>query len=325
MNDLKKGNIQKVRTCFYNCETWRKNELSQETRLSLAATTNIIQELISNQEIVYIGESQSTGGRKSKKYVLNKDYYHTACVALKRSKNTYEMSAFITDLMGNEIESLVTETKKGSIEDLDRLIQKILEQDWNVSLIVFSIPGVCRQGYIDVCDYKALIGLNLQNYIYEKYKVESVIENDVNTACIGFSKHYPLVSNLAFLYQPEVEFTGCGMMIDKKLYNGFSHYAGELRFLPFLTSQAQQTMLNENPKELLRQQIVTLCAVMNPEVIGYCSDVFDDLYLSFEDYKIQKDHQPTLVEVKNFSEMIQKGLYLIAIKKLIEREGQRYE
>ena len=60
-----------------------------------------------------------------------------------------------------------------------------------------------------------------------------IIENDVNCASIGFYHQYSHYQNSALIYQPAVDYVGCGMIIQGKLYNGFSHFAGELRCLPF--------------------------------------------------------------------------------------------
>ena len=74
ITDLKEDNIHQIRQCFYDGEIWTKNKLAQKTGLSLAATTNILQYLLQNNEILLDGKAQSTGGRKSKQYVLNADY-----------------------------------------------------------------------------------------------------------------------------------------------------------------------------------------------------------------------------------------------------------
>lgn len=59
-------NIQKIRKCFYQKKIWTKAELASVTQLSLASITNILQELLKSQEILFIGENDSTGGRKIK-------------------------------------------------------------------------------------------------------------------------------------------------------------------------------------------------------------------------------------------------------------------
>lgn len=87
ITELKSDNIHSVRICFYNGEIWTKNDLAKHTGLSLAATTNILQLLLKDDEIKLIGEAQSTGGRKSKQYILNKDYYHLGNVSLKEMLN----------------------------------------------------------------------------------------------------------------------------------------------------------------------------------------------------------------------------------------------
>lgn len=318
INELKKSNIQKIRECFYNCEIWTKNELSKKTGLSLAGTTNVLMELLENNEIEFIGEAKSTGGRKSKQYILNKDYYHIGIIILRRENKNYRIIIKSLDLLSNIVYEKELISSRGTIQELDLTIKQLLENDNNVSILSISIPGVCQDGHVDICDYEEFEDFALGKYIYSKFHLEVIIENDVNVACIGFSDSYPEVSHLSFIYQPAVKYVGIGMMIDRKLYNGFSHFAGELRYLPFYTHQQQDEMLKYNPKELLLKQIVTLICVMNPEVIGYHSDVFDT-EMTLEDYSIFKKHYPVLVRVPDFNNVILKGLYSIGLKNLMKR------
>lgn len=318
INELKKSNIQKIRECFYNCEIWTKNELSKKTGLSLAGTTNVLMELLANNEIEFIGEANSTGGRKSKQYILNKDYYHIGIIILRRENKNYRIIIKSLDLLSNIVYEKELISSRGTIQELDLTIKQLLENDNNVSILSISIPGVCQDGHVDICDYEEFEDFALGKYIYSKYHLEVIIENDVNVACIGFSDSYPEVSHLSFIYQPAVKYVGIGMMIDRKLYNGFSHFAGELRYLPFYTHQQQDEMLKYSPKELLLKQIVTLICVMNPEVIGYHSDVFDT-EMTLEDYSIFKMHYPVLVRVPDFNNVILKGLYSIGLKNLMKR------
>ena len=65
----------------------------------------------------------------------------------------------------------------------------------------------------------------------KEIKQKIIIENDVNCASIGFYHQYSHYQNSALIYQTAVDYVGCGMIIQGKLYNGFSHFAGELRCL----------------------------------------------------------------------------------------------
>ena len=249
---------------------------------------------------------------------MNKDYYHIGIIILRRENKNYRIIIKSLDLLSNIVYEKELISSRGTIQELDLTIKQLLENDNNVSILSICIPGVCQDGHVDICDYEEFEDFALGKYIYSKFHLEVIIENDVNVACIGFSDSYPEVSHLSFIYQPAVKYVGIGMMIDRKLYNGFSHFAGELRYLPFYTHQQQDEMLKYSPKELLLKQIVTLICVMNPEVIGYHSDVFDT-EMTLEDYSIFKKHYPVLVRVPDFNNVILKGLYSIGLKNLMKR------
>ena len=90
VNDLKQENEIKIRECLYDGQIWTKNDLAYKTSLSLATTTNILQEMLKSREIEYVSDSKSTGGRKSKEYQLYKDYKHLLKIVLKKNKKSYE-------------------------------------------------------------------------------------------------------------------------------------------------------------------------------------------------------------------------------------------
>ena len=98
VNDLKQENKIKTRECLYDGQIWTKNDLAYKTSLSLATTTNILQEMLKSHEIEYVSDSKSTGGRKSKEYQLYKDYKHLLKIVLKKNKKSYEFIFEIIDL-----------------------------------------------------------------------------------------------------------------------------------------------------------------------------------------------------------------------------------
>ena len=50
VNDLKQENEIKIRECLYDGQIWTKNDLAYKTSLSLATTTNILQEMLKSHE-----------------------------------------------------------------------------------------------------------------------------------------------------------------------------------------------------------------------------------------------------------------------------------
>ncbi len=320
INELKKTNEQMVRECFYQGTSWTKNDLVNETGLSLSLTTNILQEFVNNKEIIFTGEADSTGGRKSKQYFINKDYYHILKVILLRTSLGYEFKLRSVNLLDELIFMEDKLTEHGLKEELLQLVHYSIEKDNKISTICLSVPGICIDGYIDICDFDNLIGSHLGNILEARFAKDNVLENDVNIAAIGLYHRYKQYDNLAFIYQPAVKYVGCGMIINGKLYNGSSHFAGELRYLPFYNHEIQDEMLASNPSGLLGLQIETLCCTLNPKVIGVYSDVVKDLN-SIQYSSIPESHFPTIMYVDDFYTLIEEGMYRIGLNKLLERRG----
>lgn len=320
VNDLKKENKKKIRGCLYDGKIWTKNELALQTGLSLASTTNLLQELLKEKEIGFIGEAKSTGGRKSKQYQLNKDYKHLLKVILKKNKKDYEFIFRSVDLYNTVLFQKNILSLKGTIIELKAHLLEIIKKDSKIDLICLSLPGVCHQGFIDLCDFEDFQNKNILEILKKEIPQKIIIENDVNCASIGFNHTYPSYQNSVLIYQPAVDYVGCGLIIEGKLYNGFSHFAGELRCLPFYNEQDQNKMLQENPQVLLEKQIATLCCVLNPEAIGVCSDVLKEIEIHLP--TIPVSHQPKIINIENLYEMIEEGLFQIGKKRIGENENE---
>ena len=233
VNDLKQENEIKIREYLYDGQIWTKNDLAYKTSLSLATITNILQEMLKSREIEYVSDSKSTGGRKSKEYQLYKDYKHLLKIVLKKNKKSYEFIFEIIDLYDQIVYQKNYSSLKGTVEEFLKMLKEVLKKGQEIAVICLSLPGVCDQGMIDLCDFEDFQNKNILEILKKEIKQKIIIENDVNCASIGFYHQYSHYQNSALIYQPAVDYVGCGMIIQGKLYNGFSHFAGELRCLPF--------------------------------------------------------------------------------------------
>lgn len=305
VEELRTENIESIRRCFYDRHIYTKSTLSKKTKISLAGTTNVLQELLKRKEIMQIDDAASTGGRKSKQYLLNKDYCHIAKVTLQKTETTYDFLIKIVDLFDQVIYEENRKTKKGNLHDLEEVIASISGQK-DLGYITISIPGVCVEGIVQNCDFYELEGEDAGNMIRRHTDVPFVIENDVNVSVIGYSQMYPAIKDMALIYQPACDYFGCGILIDGKLYNGYSHAAGELRYLPDYSESQQRVMLKESPEALLINRISVLQAVLDPELIAWYSDVVK------EDLPVNE----RVKKIDNFYECIQNGLYQIGIEQI---------
>ena len=154
VNDLKQENEIKIRECLYDGQIWTKNDLAYKTSLSLATTTNILQEMLKSREIEYVSDSKSTGGRKSKEYQLYKDYKHLLKIVLKKNKKSYEFIFEIIDLYDQIVYQKNYSSLKGTVEEFLKMLKEVLKKGQEIAVICLSLPGVCDQGMIDLCDFE---------------------------------------------------------------------------------------------------------------------------------------------------------------------------
>lgn len=324
ITELKSDNIQKIRKCFYDGKIWTKNELSKHTMLALATATNVLQYLLKRQEIQYMGEAKSTGGRKSKQYCLNPDYLHLGLLNLKRDEQYHYLIIKSCNLFGKTVFKQKITSKTGELNEILKALDCLCENDLKIGCLSISIPGVCKNGVINICDFDALVNKDIGGLLKERYQMPIIIENDVNVAGMGFSKHYDTSDNLALLYQPKVKYIGCSLIINHQLCPGFSNFAGELAYLPIYTHRQQQQLLKENPYLLLLKQLVSLCCVTNPEIVGVSSDVIDDFKGEGIEEYLPIEHCPQIVYVKDFDGLIYEGLVFLGIELILKKikEGE---
>lgn len=310
--DLKQENRVKVRKCFYCGDILTKNMIIGKTGLSNGAITNILREFIDEGEISLLGEAESTGGRKSKQYNLNRDHIHVLNVIIKRATATNEIALATIDLKGKPIESRTYFASESLREKIIGAIGEAVEHDPLIKVVSISIPGVAHDGVITICDCEQLVQWAIEEDVQSSFHLAVMVENDVNAACLGFYQDHQDSLAVAFLYQPKVKYVGCGMVLNHELFKGANSFAGELSYLPFVDFSNQEKLLETDPRGLLKTQLLSLCSVVNPDVVGICSENFEGLPDWDLPGCLPKTHVPELVRVNDLYSLVTKGLFAAA-------------
>ena len=309
-HDLKNENLKTVRKCFYYGNTCSAADVIRETGLSHGSVINVIRELLDRGEIKLVEKSGSTVGRKTNYYAVNPEIRSFLTFEVRRTEKGFlilarriNLAGEVTDVYENEIAG---RTETYFQEEISTMADRYPDTD----MILVSTPGVCSDGVISV----GSSSLDIGRFITGKYNIPYVIENDVNVAAIGFYAENRS-ENTAVVYQAAEEIFGCGIIIRGRLYNGFCHAAGELRYIPYDAGNDAS-----DPTGLFRRQILTVAAVVNPEVIGYYSGLSDQ-DLSFDDIDMPEGIRPVFRRIGSLDTYIQKGLLSIGIHNLIEQTG----
>ena len=105
------------------------------------------------------------------------------------------------------------------------------------------------------------------------------------------------------------------MIINGRLYNGFSHAAGEVRYLPFMEERK-----DTSSRELLKEMILCVAAILNPEIIAWNSDTVQE-ELDFSDASLPQRHTPAMIHINDLHSYCMKGLYFIGMYNMLEHYG----
>ncbi len=213
-------------------------------------------------EVLFSGTAPSTGGRRAKEFALNPNFRHVVQLTVTVLPEGYRICRKTCDLNGAVLVEQAFDSATCTEQDLVDSARAACAEDERIGIVCIANPGVSIAGKVVVSDAEGLTGSYLVAAVTDACGVVTVVENDVNAAAIGLWEDFRTES-LALLYQPARYYVGVGMVIGGRLYNGASHAAGELRYLPFYTEEEQDAALAANPVELLAKQLATLNCVIS--------------------------------------------------------------
>ena len=90
-----------------------------------------------------------------------------------------------------------------------------------------------------------------------------------------------------------------------------------------MSHHEQDEMLIKAPNDLLLKQLATICCVINPEIIGVCSDVFKEFDSSQLINYLPAEHWPKIIDIDNLDQLIKDGLYSLGIEVLKNKMRKR--
>ena len=102
---LKQNNLAALRSALYHTDFATKKELAEQCRLSLAACTALLGEMIDDGQVLELAFAASNGGRPARRFSINPNYAHILC--LYTANNDVERSGIalrVCDLKGNSLQ-----------------------------------------------------------------------------------------------------------------------------------------------------------------------------------------------------------------------------
>jgi len=316
---LKEINKSKVRTALRSEETSSKNSLSKITGLSVATCGTIIGELIESGEAIELSFAASTGGRRSRQFKYNENYAYFMSLYVRQEAGEQSIVYTISNLYGQIIETelkMIDFVSKEIIHDLIELYQKKYSQ---LLYITIGIPGVVKEGKINICDIKTLSHLDLKVYLESSLNIQVLIENDVNATAVGYYNKLDVCDeSFAYLYYPVLGQPGAGIMIDGNILRGKSHFAGEVGFLCAGVTKKEEKLKS------VTETLKSLTCILNPKYIVISGLEFDKddieiISLSLTNI-IGNEHTPEIIFEHDFHDSYMYGLMTIGLNHYIEEK-----
>ena len=318
-------NTELVRNVFRENEFATKNSLARDSGLSVATCGNILKDLIRSGEIHEIQRADSTGGRPSKQYVYNEDFAHAAVIYLRQEGALRTIFSAVINISGSILHKKTITCDYGTLDAIESVLVELTELYPRIKVISIGIPAVVNRGVIGICDFPGLSNINIEERLTQTFGIPVVAENDVNATALGYYRRNTGAGaeGFAYVYYPRNGNAGAGIIVHGKILKGFSHFAGEVSYLPLSVKYADQGKLQDDSAvfaDFAARTILTINAVINPECVVLSGHPFSGIVQKHISQTLQmgapEGHVPRLEFEPDIHDSYLEGLSFLALKKL---------
>ena len=212
-----------------------RSKISSILGINVSTSKRIVDDLVSEGIVIYLGAKESTGGRKAAKIGINPGYGYNIAVKIEVDCLIFALTDFLSNIVDRKKTPFAPGSSFKEIKGLikanvvDYLVRANAEGK-KIFSIGFAVSGVASK------DATTLIGSRLLGWgkidfkkeIENELKIHIFVENDVNCAAIA-EQWFGLGKGLdTFLLVTIGQGTGAGIIINKKLYKGSFGGAGEI-------------------------------------------------------------------------------------------------
>ena len=168
-------------------------------------------------------------------------------------------------------------------EDLQDIMDTVGCRCGKFDAVGIAVPGVPRNGCLDLDESMIDPKLNLQALLEEKYGVPVVITNNVNAAVLGCYAQQDKYQNIVFISHPR-GYTMCGQasIVNGQLVRGSHNIAGEVKYLLYTAMEHSEWREHQcadldRIAKYISIAIRAGISVLDPEVVMVRSEMLADM------------------------------------------------
>lgn len=235
------------------------SELTENTDGGLTTVKKCVFQAMDYGMIIEGDIADSTGGRKAKQYLINEQYQYFLFLVIDNNDLIFKINNFKFECVESYSAHFEMSEFFGTVcRNIDKIISK-----YDLGTICLSMPCVVKDGVILDWYYNPkLNGFDLKSALESKYKLNTIIQNDMKLTVIGESTEDRQNTKNIVTMQFGHNGIGVGEMANGHLLEGNAGFAGEVGFINDLR---KNIMGISYPAKIVRNAIVFL----NPEVIVF--------------------------------------------------------
>lgn len=203
-------------------------DLSKKLNLTKATISAIVQDLIDESLVIEIGSKDTHVGRKPILLCFNQKCAYAISIDL----SAEYIAVYLSDLKGEKVYySRYKNTLDSSalLEKLKAIIKHTLtlvpNSKYSVVGITIGIHGITFNNEVIFTPYYDLTNLDIASNLSKAFEIPVYLENEANLSVIGEKNFFNGYSNIVNISIHTG--VGLGIIVDNKLYTGYSGFAGE--------------------------------------------------------------------------------------------------
>ena len=259
LKNIRNKNISDILQVLRDKGVCSLSELTENTDGGLTTVKKCVFQAMDYGMIIEGDIADSTGGRKAKQYLINEQYQYFLFLIIDNNNLIFKINNFKMECVENYSAHFEMSEFFGTVcRNIDKIISK-----YDLGTICLSMPCVVKNGVILDWYYNPKFnGFDLKSALESKYKLNTIIQNDMKLTVIGESTEDRQNTKNIVTMQFGHNGIGVGEMANGHLLEGNAGFAGEVGFINDLR---KNIMGISYPAKIVRNAIVFL----NPEVIVF--------------------------------------------------------
>lgn len=259
LKNIRNKNLSDILQVLRNKGTCSLSELSQNTDGGLTTVKKCVAQAIDYGMAIEGNIAESTGGRKARQYLINREYQYYFIAIVDNNNLTIKVFDFAINCVEDYQKSFEMNLFFSALnEEIEKQARK-----YTIGTIGVSLPCIVKNGVVLDWYYNPeMVGFDIKNKLEEKYKANVVVQNDMKLTALGVFNTDEINSKNIVTMQFGHNGVGMAGIVNGHLIEGSTGFAGEVGYINDLR---KNIMGVSYPAKIVRNAIVFL----NPEIIVF--------------------------------------------------------